>query len=393
MSLVWGKEKGWGLLKAGIHSAPPVEYWTIPMTPNLLNIMITKNTDLSSKKIAIVYDWVVKWGGAERVLLVLHEMFPEAPLYTAVYDPVYAPWARVFPKVYAPKIRLNHKLFAWLFPIIFESYNFDDYDLVISVTSFAAKGIITKPKTRHICYCLTPTRFLLSHVEHYKTKLLGPLFSYLKYWDKMASNRPDYLVAISQTIQKRILNYYQKDSDIVYPPVDTDYFIPVKNPKNDYFLMVGRMESYKNGEKIVEVFSHLDEKLIIVGSGSQENKLRTRAFKNIFFVGQVSDEKLREYYQNCKALIFWHEEDFGITPVEAMSCGKPVIGLDRGGVSETVINNKTGLLISSESHELINAIKSFDSSSFDPKVIRNRALEYSKAKFVAKLSRLCNIVN
>ena len=157
--------------------------------------------------------------------------------------------------------------------------------------------------------------------------------------------------------------------------------------------MVGRFESYKNSQKVIEIFNQTNKRLIVVGSGSQNRKLRMLAGKNISFVGQVSDEGLRGYYQNCKAVIFWHEEDFGITPVEAMSCGRPVIGLDRGGVSETVINNKTGLLISSESHELINAIKSFDPSSFDPKVIRNRALEYSKAKFVAKLSRLCNIVN
>lgn len=353
--------------------------------------MITKNTDLSSKKIAIVYDWVVKWGGAERVLLTLHEMFPEAPLYTAVYEPRLAGWARLFPKIYAPKICFNHKLFAWLLPIIFESYNFDEYDLVISVTSFAAKGIITKPNTRHICYCLTPTRFLWSHVDHYKTKLLGPLFKYLKYWDLLASNRPDKLVAISKTVQERILDYYQKDSDTIYPPVDTDYFVPAKNPKNDYFLLVGRMESYKNSQKIIEIFNQTNKKLIIVGDGSQNRKLKAMASENISLVGQVTDEKLREYYQNCKALIFWHEEDFGIVPVEAMSCGRPVIGLNQGGVAETVTET-TGILIGDDSHELINTINNFDSNKFDPKVIRKRALEFSKSKFTDKVNKLCSMV-
>ncbi|MDP1743607.1 MAG: glycosyltransferase [Candidatus Amesbacteria bacterium] len=344
------------------------------------------------KRVAIVYDWVVKWGGAERVLLTLHEMFPDAPLYTSVYEPRSAGWAKVFPKIYAPKVVLNHKLFAWLLPIIFESYSFDDYDLVISVTSFAAKGIITKPGTRHICYCLTPTRFLWSHVDHYKTNLLGPVFNYLKYWDKQASSRPDKLIAISKTVQDRIKNYYHKDSEIIYPPVDTDYFVPSENPRVDYFLLVGRMESYKNSKKIIEIFNQTNERLIVVGSGSQNLILKTLAGKNILFVGQATDEKLREYYQHCKAVIFWHEEDFGIVPVEAMSCGKPVIGLNIGGVSETVINNKTGILISDESQELINAIKNFDSRKFDPKVIRDRALEYSKANFIGKLIKLCNIV-
>lgn len=344
------------------------------------------------KRVAIVYDWVVKWGGAERVLLSLHEMFPEAPLYTATYEPRLAGWAKVFPKVISPKVRFNHKLFAWLFPVIFESYCFDDYDLVISVTSFVAKGVITKPGTFHICYCLTPTRFLFSHVDHYKTKLLGPLFKYLKYWDLLAVNRPDKLIAISKTVQSRISDYYQLDSDIIYPPVDTDYFVPAPSPKNDYFLLVGRMESYKNGEKIVEIFNQLNERLIIVGSGSLENKLRAMAGNNISFVGEVSDEKLRNYYQNCKALIFWHEEDFGITPVEAMSCGKPVIGLNGGGVSETVLNDKTGILLDYDVDHFKQAILNFDPNKFDPKVIRSRALEYSKAKFIAKLGKLCNIV-
>lgn len=354
--------------------------------------MITKKTDLSRKKVAIVYDWVVKWGGAERVLLTLHKMFPDAPLYTSVYNPDTAGWAKVFPKIYAPKIILNHKLFAWVLPITFESYNFDEYDLVISVTSFAAKGIITKPGTRHICYCLTPTRFLLSHVDHYKTKLLGPVFNYLKYWDQSASNRPDKYIAISDTVKKRIKKYYDLDSQIIYPPVDTNYFVPSENPRENYFLLVGRMESYKNSRKIIEIFNELNEPLVVVGTGNEESKLKSIAGRKIEFVGLVSDQKLREYYQNCKAVIFWHEEDFGIIPVEAMSCGKPVIGLNIGGVSETVINNKTGILISDDSQELIDAIKNFDSRKYDPKVIRKRALEYSKAKFIAKLERLCNIV-
>lgn len=348
--------------------------------------------DLSSKKIAIVYDWVVKRGGAERVLLTLHEMFPDAPLYTGVYDPVRAPWAEVFSKIYAPRICFNHKLFAWLLPIIFESYNFDEYDLVISVTSFAAKGIITKPHTRHICYCLTPTRFLWSHVDHYKTKLLGPLFNYLKCWDKMASNRPDEYIAISNTVKKRISKYYDKESIVIYPPVDTDYFIPAENPEHDYFLLVGRMESYKNSKKIIKIFNQTNEKLIVVGTGSQNLILKSLAGKNILFVGQITDEKLRKYYQNCKAVIFWHEEDFGIVPVEAMSCGKPVIGSNCGGVSETVINSKTGILLNEDINSLKSAILNFDYRKFDPKVIRNRALEFSKAKFTDKVNKLCNMV-
>ncbi len=354
--------------------------------------------NLSSEKIAIVYDWVNKWGGAERVLLTLHEMFPDAPLYTSVHNPATARWAKVFPKVYTswlnnlPFAKSHHQWFAWAIPPAFESFNFDQYDLVISVTSFAAKGIITKPHTRHISYCLTPTRFLWSHADHYKTALFGPLFEYLKYWDKIASNRPDKLIAISKTVQKRITDYYHKQSDIIYPPVDTEYFVPAENSKNDYFLCVGRMESYKNSRKIIEIFNEIEASLIVVGTGNEESKLKNIARPNINFVGQVNDPKLLEYYQNCKAVIFWHEEDFGIIPVEAMACGKPIMGLNQGGVSETVINNLTGILVSDDVEQLKSAILNFDIRRFDPKVIRKRALEFSKAKFIAKLTRLCNIV-
>lgn len=181
------------------------------------------------KRVALVYDWVGKWGGAERVLLTLHEMFPDAPLYTGVYDPILAPWAKVFPKIYAPKINFKHEWFPGLFPLIFESYNFDQYDLVISVSSFAAKGIITKPHTTHINYCLTPTRFLWSHYEQYSSELgvvgkflTRPIFKYLKYWDKLASRRPDKIISISKTVQARVKKYYGLDSEVIYPPVNTD---------------------------------------------------------------------------------------------------------------------------------------------------------------------------
>jgi glycosyltransferase involved in cell wall biosynthesis len=347
---------------------------------------------LSNKKVALVYDWVDKWGGAERVLLTLHEMFPDAPLYTAVYNANNAPWAKVFPKIIAPKIKFKHEWFPWLIPMIFETYNFDQYDLVISVSSFAAKGIITKPHTTHINYCLTPTRFLWSHSSLYGADNFGPFFEYLKSWDRVASNRPDKIIAISKTVQERISNFYQKDSDVVYPPVNTGFFVPDTNPQTDYFLVVGRMESYKNGKKIIEIFNTQNIPLVVVGTGSIESELKSIAGPNITFAGQISDEKLLRYYQNCKALIFWHEEDFGIIPVEVMSCGKPVIGLDRGGVSETVIDRKTGVLVNDEINNLISAILSFDLHKFDSDIIRKRALEFSKAKFIAKLNRLCRTV-
>jgi len=180
-------------------------------------------------KVAIVYDRVNKWGGAERVLLALHEMFPKAPLYTSVYDKKNAKWANVFPKIYTsflqhiPFAKSNHELFAVLMPLAFESFNFDKYDLVISVTSEFAKGIITKQSTLHVCYCLTPTRYLWSGYEDYfRNKifkiLTKSIIIYLKEWDKMAAKRPDVMVAISSEVRNRIKKYYNRDSEIIFPP-------------------------------------------------------------------------------------------------------------------------------------------------------------------------------
>ncbi len=349
------------------------------------------------KRVALVYDWVDKWGGAERVLLALHEMFPEAPLYTAVYDPIKAPWAKVFPKIISPKIKLKHEWFPWLMPLIFESFNFDEYDLVISVTSFAAKGIITKPGTKHICYCLTPTRFLWSHEEFYKKQMnpflkwaVGPLFNYLKAWDKIASNRPDRTIAISKTVQDRIKKYYGLNSEVIHPPVNIDQYQKEseKPAIENFFLYVGRLVAYKQVQIMVEVFNELNLPLAIIGLGSLEEKLKNIAKQNIYFLGHLSDDLVAQHLQHAKGLIYFHEEDFGIVPVEAMASGTPVLGYNKGGVTETVIDGITGVLDSN----LENAILRFNNINFDKKIIRKRAEFFSKEKFMLNFKdNLCRI--
>ncbi|MEK7154991.1 MAG: glycosyltransferase [Patescibacteria group bacterium] len=349
--------------------------------------------DLPSR-IAIVYDHVNKWGGAERVLLALHEMFPDAPLYTAVYNPAAAGWAKVFPAVIPtflqkfPFAKTNHELYPWLTPMAFESLKFDNYDLVISVTSADAKGIITKPGTFHLCYCLTPTRYLWSHEDFYKSQtsqIFHPLFNYLKRWDLIASRRPDAYIAISKTVQSRIKKYYGLDSQVIYPPVDVEVFsqpatMNYKLITNNFFLYVGRLVAYKQAEVLIEIFNDLKLPLAIIGTGALESKLKSIASSNIHFLGHLSESDLAAHYQHARAVLFIHEEDFGLVPLEAHAAGTPVIGLNKGGITETVIHGQTGLLLNSI-EDLKNAILNFDSTKFDREFIKAHAQKFVKARF------------
>jgi len=347
-------------------------------------------------KVALVYDRVNKWGGAERVLLALNELFPDSPLYTSVYSPKNAPWAKVFPKVipsYLQKLQFaqsRHEFFPLLMPHIFESFNFENYDLVISITSEAAKGIITKGKTKHICYLLTPTRYLWSGKNQYfKSTLIkqitSPALSYLKKWDKIAAQRPDQLISISKVVQKRAKKYYKRDSQIIYPPVDvakfkSDAIYNIQNTK--YFLVVSRLVPYKKVDLVIETFNKLGLPLIIVGTGSEEKKLRQKANNNIKFMGHVTDKKLANLYRASKALIFPQLEDFGITAVEAMAVGKPVIAYNKGGARDTLIDGKTGIFFDQQKYEsLAGAVSRFAKMKFDNAIISTHAQKFSKQRF------------
>ncbi len=344
-------------------------------------------------QVAIVYDRVNKWGGAERVLLALHEIFPEAPLYTSVYDPGGAPWAKVFPAVVTsflqkfPFARSNHEFLAPLMPLAFESFNFSDFDLVISVTSEAAKGIRTKPGTLHICYCLTPTRYLWSHYEHYFGTVLSkviakPFVDSLRRWDKLASNRPDKIISISREVKNRIKSYYVRDSNVIYPPVNITPTNVKKGNNRKYYLTVSRLVGYKKVDLVLKAFNKLGYPLIIIGTGREENKLKRMAGSNIKFVGQVSEAGLVKYYAGAKALIMPQEEDFGIVSVEAQKFGVPVIAYKKGGAIDTVIPDKTGILFEEQKPaSLIDAVKKFEKIKFDINVLKTNADRFSKERF------------
>jgi len=362
-------------------------------------------------KVALVYDRVNKWGGAERVLLALHEIFPDAPLYTSVYDEKNAPWAKVFPKVVTsflqkfPFARSNHEVLAPLMPLAFESFDFSGFDLVISVTSEAAKGIRVKPGTMHICYCLTPTRYLWSHHDEYfkDTVFKGmakPIINYLKRWDRAAAMRPDLIVGISTEVKDRIKKYYKRDSVIIFPPVNTELKHKSAKKSGKYYLIVGRLVKYKKVDLAVEAFNKMGKSLVIVGTGREEKRLKRKAKKNIKFAGHVSEKDLAGYYLGAKALIMPQEEDFGIVSVEAQSMGIPVIAYKKGGAIDTVIPGKTGVFFDPPSpkasegqreqliNNLIDAVKRFEKIEFVVDNLYTNAKRFSKENFQKEIRRL-----
>lgn len=357
-------------------------------------------------KVALVYDRVNKWGGAERVLLALHKLFPDAPLYTSVHNPQTAAWANVFDirPSFLQNIkftRSNHEKLALLMPTAFESFSFDDYDLVISVTSESAKGIITKPHTKHICYCLTPTRYLWSGYDSYfaskALRLISkPAVKYLRAWDKKAAHRPDKIVSISEEVRRRVQSYYGRESMVIYPPVslgdETQKRKSVKEQSGKYFLIVSRLSKftrYKRIDLAIEACNELKLPLKIVGDGSWKEELQRMAGPTISFEGAVPDEKLQNYYKHCKALIFPGVEDFGLTVVEAQGFGKPVIAFRGGGALETIKEGKTGYFFDEQTKQsLVAALRNFDIMKFDPQECMVHAQRFSFDSFKSLFLKL-----
>lgn len=352
-------------------------------------------------KVAFVYDHVNKFGGAERVLMALHEIWPDAPLYTAVYDDKNTPWASSFQVKtsflkHIPFIQKHHEFLPFFTPYAFESMKFTDYDVVISITSADAKGVITPVKTMHICYCLTPTRYLWSGYYDYHDEpglrnlnklariIMNIFFRRLRQWDFIASRRPDRYIAISRTVADRIKTYYQQAAEVIYPPLN---FIS-DNPntakiEKDYFLIVSRLVPYKKIDYVISAFAKLGSSLIIIGNGLDKNRLEKIASENILFLNSdLTDEQLGCYYRNCTALIFPGEEDFGLTAVEVQAHGRPVIGYRSGGIQESIIEGITGEYYDeANANSLITAIKRFNSQKYKPSDCIKNANRFLKKYF------------
>lgn len=345
-------------------------------------------------RIALVHDWLLAKRGGEKVLAELCSMFPESPIYTLIYIEKYTMPIFKNRKIYTslcqkfPFIKKYYRYLLPLYPVLIEQFNLHNYDLVISLNHCVAKGIITPLNCHHISYCFTPMRYIWDQYWQYfpKQNLYTTItkayfLNYLRIWDVSSSNRVDSFIAISKFVASRIAKYYNRSAEIIYPPVDTEFFTP-SNEESNYFLIVSALVPYKNIHIAIEAFNELKYPLKIIGSGPQKRFLKKIANNNIEFINWVDDNTIKSYYRNCKALILPSEEDFGLVSLEAQACGKPVITLAKGGGIETIIPQKTGISFNNASkYDIINALKEFEKINFDKNLIRKHAENFSKEKF------------
>ena len=367
-------------------------------------------------KIALIHDHLAQDGGAEKVLKVLAEMFPDAVIYALLADKVktdkYLKGRRIDTSIIQrlPGGVHHYKWYLPLMPMAVEFFDLREYDLVISDTSSFAKGVITTPDIPHICYCHTPTRYLWSDAHQYLNelkynkwikKVISRILVKLRIWDFVAAARVDYFIANSKTVQKRITKYYRRDSQVIYPPVETEHFfisdLKTQAPEEKYFLIGCRLVPYKRVDIVVEAFKKLgnDYNLKVFGDGLDLLRLKKIAGEatNIEFVGRISDDEKAVLYSRAQAFINPQEEDFGITPVESMASGRPVIAYRKGGVTETVVEDKTGIFFDEQTADsLAEAVRKFKSADFDPEYIKKYAEKFSVKRFEKEILDFINEV-
>lgn len=348
--------------------------------------------EINNLKIAVFYDWLNQWGGAERVLLDILKIYPNASVFTLFYDSKKTNWLPSNTNIITSvihKLPFSHKnpiFYTPFYSLALEKFNFSQFDIVISTTSTLGHCFLTSPKTLYICYYHNINRYLYQTPKHYQ--FLSPLLNQYQKVDYIYSQRPDNLLCNSKTVQQRIQKHYQRFSQIIYPGVDIDFFSPSKQSHiSDYFLLVSRLVSHKRIDLAINACHQLKKKLIIVGEGRIKNKLINLKNKlnnpNIIFMGNVSDKKLKTLYQNCQALICPQIEDYGLAPLEVQACGRPVIAYKKGGITETVIPNKTGLFFKNQSvKSLCLALKKFNSVSFSSIDCVTNANKFSTKNFM-----------
>ncbi len=359
---------------------------------------------LQGKQVALAHDFLVDWGGAEVVLEALAEIFPQAPIYTLLYDK-----EKMKNKFIGKEIRTSflqkfpsfcQRRKKWLVPFLPtapETFDLRDFDIVISSSGAWTKGLVTRVNTQHLAYLHSPMRLVWDYNQKYlreKKEKIGILkrwgLSYLRLWDYEAAQRPDFLVANSHYTQARIKKYYRRDSQVIYPGVSTDYFAKNINSieKEDFFLVVSRLSPYKKVDLVVETFNKLELPLMVIGAGEQEKYLRKIAGKTVKILGWQPAEKVREYYQKARAFIFPALDDFGLTMIEAMSQGTPIIALKQGGALEIVKEGVTGEFFEAMTIEVLaDGVRRFleKKEGYDAKLIQKQAHQFTKEKFQEKI--------
>ena len=352
-------------------------------------------------KVAIVHDWLANMGGSEKVVLQLHQLFPDAPVYTSVYHPdkVDASFRDIDVRTtFLQKLpfgKTKYQQYLPLMPLAFEQLDMREYDLILSSNHACSKGIIPSPHALHICYSHTPMRYAWSGFHEYreheqvgwlKSKLMTPLLHYLRMWDRQSADRVDHFIANSHEVAQRIRKYYRRDSTVIHPPVH----IPeqaVLGEDEGYYLIVSRLVAYKRVDLAIEAFNRLGKPLLVIGDGPERKNLERLAGPTVKLLGKRDDQEVQRCYQRCKAFVFPGEEDFGITPIEAQSYGKPVIAYGRGGVLDTVIGERTGLFFAEQRVDaLVDAVRVFESRTFDSLQIREHATGFSEDVFRRKMA-------
>ena len=367
-------------------------------------------------KVAIVHDWLTGMRGGEKCLEIFCELFPEAVIYTLVYNqgsvnptieahPIRTSWVNSLPFA-----RNGYRHYLPLFPRAIESFDMSGYDLILSSSHCVAKGVKAPPGSLHLCYCYTPMRYTWDRREDYfppekmnpwRRKAIYFILDRLQKWDRESSKRVDSFIACSENVRERIKRYYGRRAGLIYPPVDTEFFTP-GDEGEDFYLVVSALVPYKRIDLAVEAFNRLGLPLLIIGTGPEMENLKRIAKGNVEFLGWQSQQELREYYRRCRALIFPGVEDFGIVPVETQACGRPVIAYGEGGASETVSGPFAGSGSPSETRisgvffeeqnveALISAIELSRQIDFDSDFIRKGSLRFSKEIFKEMIAAFIN---
>ncbi len=360
-------------------------------------------------KIALVHDYLVQYGGAERVLESFARIFPEAPIYTLVYDPVAT--RGVFEKYdvrtsflqNVPFARTHHRLFPLLMPLAIEQFDLSRFDVVLSDSSSYAKGIITLPETVHISYVHTPMRYAWDDCQKYTSDFSFPhivkrmvpfAMTGIRIWDRVSAHRIDHVIANSAFVARRVKKYYNRNAVVIHPPVNVKHFrlrkelIDENLIRENYFLMVGRLITYKRHDIVIEACNRLGVKLKIIGRGPEMKRLQKMAGPTIEFLSRVDDDALARYYANARAFIFPQEEDFGIVAIEALAAGRPLIAYRGGDIVDHIVEGKTGIYIEKQTvSAVIDALTAFEQYSFDYNSIAHYADAFDKSYFERKIKK------